>query len=76
VLTSSCVCSQAAADKFEAKKRERFDLFMRAFNHVSSKIDPIYKELTRSQQFPSGGKASLELQNSDVRHTSYCPLFA
>ncbi len=38
---------------------------MKAFNFVSSKIDNVYKELTKSQQFPAGGKAFLELESSD-----------
>ncbi|KAL7719427.1 RecF/RecN/SMC N-terminal domain-containing protein [Entamoeba marina] len=38
---------------------------MDAFEHISSTIDPIYKELTRSSRHPLGGTAYLSLENTD-----------
>jgi hypothetical protein len=34
------------------------DLFNRAFTHISEQIGPIYRELTRSANYPLGGQAS------------------
>jgi structural maintenance of chromosome 1 len=38
-------------------------LFLNAFNHVSSCIDEIYKNLTKSERFPLGGTAYLNLES-------------
>lgn len=38
---------------------------MDAFNHISSNIDKIYKQLTRSNTHPLGGTAYLNLENED-----------
>jgi hypothetical protein len=35
--------------------------------NARAEIDPIYKELTKSKEFPQGGKAYLELDKEDVR---------
>lgn len=53
------------ADKYNAVKQKRNELFMEAFNHVSSVIDKIYKQLTRSTTHPLGGTAYLNLENED-----------
>jgi structural maintenance of chromosome 1 len=52
------------AEKFAAKKQERYDRFMKAFNHISENIDTIYKNLTKSASHP-GGTAFLTLENQD-----------
>ena len=39
--------SKRAKEAFEAVKKERYDLFMECFQHVSENIDGIYKALTR-----------------------------
>jgi structural maintenance of chromosome 1 len=54
-----------AADAFNAVKQRRYELFMEAFNHISTVIDKIYKELTKSQTHPLGGTAYLNLENED-----------
>ncbi|KAJ3126687.1 Structural maintenance of chromosomes protein 1 [Nowakowskiella sp. JEL0407] len=54
-----------AKEKFNALKVERTNRFVEAFNHVSSRIDGIYKELTRSRTFPLGGTAYLSLEAGD-----------
>ena len=38
---------------------------MEAFNHISSIIDKIYKQLTKSNTHPLGGTAYLNLENED-----------
>lgn len=39
---------------------------MEAYNHVSGTIQHVYQELTKSNDFPSGGKAYLTLDNNEV----------
>lgn len=48
-------------EKFYKVKKERCDLFMHAFKHISSKIDEIYKAITGSSQ----SSASLILENEN-----------
>jgi structural maintenance of chromosome 1 len=43
----------------------RYSLFYDAFSHISEKIDTVYKDLTKSQQFTLGGTAYLALEDSD-----------
>lgn len=43
----------------------RYELFMKAFNYISGKIDQIYKQLTKSNTHPLGGTAYLNLDNED-----------
>lgn len=47
------------------KRLCRYELFMEAFNHISSNIDKIYKQLTKSNTHPLGGTAYLNLENED-----------
>ncbi|KAJ8639255.1 hypothetical protein MRB53_015949 [Persea americana] len=53
------------ADKYNSKKQQRYELFMQAFDHISSNIDKIYKQLTKSSTHPLGGTAYLNLENED-----------
>jgi structural maintenance of chromosome 1 len=46
-----------AEEEFKRVKERRFDLFNKAFSHISEQIDPIYKELTKSSSLPMGGQA-------------------
>jgi len=57
--------SKLARDRFQAVKKRRTDLFMKAFEHISQKIDPVYKELTKGNASPMGGVAYLSLEESD-----------
>ncbi|RLV95469.1 Structural maintenance of chromosomes protein 1 [Spathaspora sp. JA1] len=52
--------------KFQEVKEKRHEKFMDAFNHISSQIDIIYKELTRSSVAPMGGSAYLTLEDSEM----------
>ncbi|RDX71868.1 Structural maintenance of chromosomes protein 1 [Mucuna pruriens] len=51
--------------RFNEVKQTRYNLFMDAFNHISSNIDKIYKQLTKSNTHPLGGTAYLNLENDD-----------
>lgn len=57
--------ARAAKEKFERVKQQRYELFDKAFKHISGKIDKIYKELTRTKSFPLGGTAYLSLEDED-----------
>ena len=50
-------------DEYNRLRQLRFDLFNAALSHISECIDPIYKELTRSNLHPSGGQAYLSPEN-------------
>ncbi|KAF8983388.1 Structural maintenance of chromosomes protein 1 [Entomortierella lignicola] len=52
-------------EAFAAVKQERFEKFNRAFQHISEKIDEIYKALTQSTAFPMGGTAYLSLEDTE-----------
>lgn len=45
--------------------KKRSDLFNKAFTHISEQIGPIYRELTRSANYPLGGQAYLDIEDSD-----------
>ena len=49
--------AKRAKDDFEEVKEQRFELFNKAFSHISEQIGPIYRELTRSDRLPMGGQA-------------------
>mmetsp|Transcript_38602 Transcript_38602/g.122642 ORF Transcript_38602/g.122642 Transcript_38602/m.122642 type:complete len:1223 (-) Transcript_38602:64-3732(-) len=57
--------ARGATDSFQAKRAERYRLFMEAFTHISGVIDRIYKSLTVSESHPLGGTAYLSLENPD-----------
>ena len=52
-------------DDFEDVLRRRSDLFNKAFSHISEQIGPIYRDLTRSTNYPLGGQAYLDIEDSD-----------
>lgn len=52
-------------DEYNRLRQLRFDLFNAALMHISECIDPIYKELTRSNLHPSGGQAYLSPENTE-----------
>jgi len=53
-----------AKNAFEKVKEERMELFMKAYDHIHENILPVYQELTKSEQFPLGGTAYLDLEDS------------
>lgn len=57
--------ARKAKEDFETVMRKRSDLFNKAFSHISEQIGPIYRELTRSANYPLGGQAYLDIEDSD-----------
>lgn len=53
------------AARFNEVKELRTELFMKAFTHISDRIDGIYKELTKSSTAPLGGSAYLTLEDEE-----------
>lgn len=49
--------AKKAKDDFHEVKQQRFELFNKAFSHISDQIGQIYKDLTRSMSMPMGGQA-------------------
>ena len=58
--------TRAAAREFQDCSEKRRKLFMDAFNHVAAEIDNVYKNLTKSERFPLGGNAYLNLMSLEV----------
>lgn len=50
---------------FEKVKQQRYELFMKAFQHISTTIDEVYKKLTKSTKHTLGGTAYLSLDNTE-----------
>jgi len=53
---------RAAREAFTQVKEKRFDLFNRAFAHIQEQITHVYKDLTRSDAYPLGGQAYLDIE--------------
>nr|CAB3490648.1 unnamed protein product [Digitaria exilis] len=53
------------SDKYNSVKQKRYELFMKAFDHISKGIDKIYKQLTESHTHPLGGTTYFNLENED-----------
>ncbi|KAI5808742.1 RecF/RecN/SMC [Peziza echinospora] len=54
--------ARVAKEKFQAVKEKRYELFNKAFTHISEQIASVYKDLTKSATFPLGGQAYLDLE--------------
>lgn len=52
----------SAQDAFNDVKAKRFELFDKAFKHIQQQITHVYKELTRSEAYPIGGQAYLDME--------------
>ncbi|CAO1619968.1 unnamed protein product [Sympodiomycopsis kandeliae] len=59
-----------AKTTFNEIKKRRCDLFNKAFNHISGRIDPTYKDLTKGKAAPAGGVAFLSLEDSEEPYLS------
>ncbi|KAF8957847.1 condensin complex subunit SMC1 [Flammula alnicola] len=57
--------SKNARESFNDVKKRRCDLFNKAYNHISDRIDQVYKELTKGKASPMGGVAYLSLEDSE-----------
>lgn len=56
--------AKEARDAFQAVKQKRYDLFTKAFDHIRENISGTYKDLTKSPEFPLGGQAYLDMEDS------------
>lgn len=77
----SRVALKAARDAFAKVKEKRFELFNKAFIHIQDQISHVYKELTRSEAYPIGGQAYLDIEQdtdtpylSGIKYTAMPPL--
>lgn len=52
-------------EAFQLVKKQRTDLFMKAYHHIAERIDGVYKALTQSKVAPTGGVAYLTLEETD-----------
>ncbi|KAI0962689.1 hypothetical protein AcV7_001479 [Taiwanofungus camphoratus] len=57
--------SKSARDHFNDVKRRRCEMFNKAYNHISERIDQVYKDLTKGKAAPMGGVAYLSLEDSE-----------
>ena len=62
--------AKRAKDDFDDVKEKRSELFNKAFTHISEQISSVYKDLTRSANFPLGGQAYLDIEDSDEPYLS------
>ncbi|KAG5662351.1 hypothetical protein KAF25_004769 [Fusarium avenaceum] len=61
----------AAKDAFNEVKQKRYDLFNKAFSHIQEQISHVYKDLTRSEAYPLGGQAYLDIEeDTDMPYLS------
>ncbi|KKA28029.1 hypothetical protein TD95_005027 [Thielaviopsis punctulata] len=51
-----------ARDAFNEVKALRFELFSKAFTHIQEQISNVYRDLTRSEAYPLGGQAYLDIE--------------
>ncbi|KAI2608490.1 RecF/RecN/SMC protein [Hypoxylon fragiforme] len=58
----SKIAFKTAKDAFDEVKTNRFELFNKAFVHIQEQISHVYKDLTRSDQYPLGGQAYLDIE--------------
>ncbi|KAH9061732.1 cohesin complex subunit psm1 [Lactarius deliciosus] len=57
--------SKNARDTFNDVKQRRTELFNKAYNHISERIDEVYKDLTKGKAAPMGGVAYLSLEDNE-----------
>ncbi|KAF9905566.1 Structural maintenance of chromosomes protein 1 [Lobosporangium transversale] len=62
--------ARSIKEAFNSVKQERYDRFNSAFQHISQKIDEVYKSLTQSTTFPLGGTAYLSLEDTEEPYLS------
>ena len=67
-----CVCyyhGPSAGDETDPSPHST-ELFNKAYNHISERIDEVYKDLTKGKAAPMGGVAYLSLEDNEVRATA------
>jgi len=58
----SRIAWKLAKEAFDEVKAKRFGLFNKAFVHIQDQINHVYKELTRTDAYPLGGQAYLDIE--------------
>lgn len=64
------LAAKTANKDFEAVRKVRMDLFKKAFDQISEQIGNVYRALTKTQSFPLGGSASLDVEDDDEPYLS------
>ncbi|KDN52242.1 hypothetical protein K437DRAFT_221032 [Tilletiaria anomala UBC 951] len=62
--------AKVTRDEFLRVKKRRCELFNKAYEHISERIDPIYKELTKGKAAANGGTAYLSLEDTEEPYLS------
>ena len=67
----SKTAAHEAKESFSDVKQKRYDLFNKAFAHIQEQISHVYKDLTRSEAYPLGGQAYLDIEeDTDMPYLS------
>lgn len=67
----SKTAAQAAKESFKEIKDKRYELFNKAFSHIQEQIAHVYRDLTRSEAYPLGGQAYLDIEeDTDMPYLS------
>ncbi|KAF4582922.1 cohesin complex subunit (Psm1) [Ophiocordyceps camponoti-floridani] len=67
----SKAAAQAAKEAFSSVKQQRYNLFNKAFSHIAEQISHVYRDLTRSEAYPLGGQAYLDIEeDTDMPYLS------
>lgn len=67
----SKAAAQTAKEAFTDIKQRRYELFNKAFTHIQEQISHVYKDLTRSEAYPLGGQAYLDIEeDTDMPYLS------
>lgn len=67
----SKMAAHNARESFNNVKQKRYELFNKAFTHIQEQISHVYKDLTRSEAYPLGGQAYLDIEeDTDMPYLS------
>ncbi|RFU78677.1 cohesin complex subunit psm1 [Trichoderma arundinaceum] len=67
----SKTAAHKAKEAFNGVKQRRYELFNKAFTHIQEQISNVYKDLTRSDAYPLGGQAYLDIEeDTDMPYLS------
>ncbi|KFA73544.1 hypothetical protein S40288_07689 [Stachybotrys chartarum IBT 40288] len=67
----SKLAAHTAKEAFNDIKQRRYELFNKAFTHIQEQISNVYKDLTRSEAYPLGGQAYLDIEeDTDMPYLS------
>ncbi|KAG9250372.1 RecF/RecN/SMC [Emericellopsis atlantica] len=67
----SKIAAHNAKEAFREIKEKRYELFNKAFSHIQDQIKVVYRDLTRSEAYPLGGQAYLDIEeDTDMPYLS------